>query len=452
MASTLLYRCIKSGLRSGEFAKITQESKLSSIRRNSTARSWQGMKVTKARLVLLVKNIKRSRIIEQYRCPRDPVPDCQSKFQSPLFRFHSSPDSHAVETILLETKYYSDWCSSHSDPDARLRHTMRGDEVFVCIAAGRDSLDKDRRRAFAMFNMACCNIKSLLQEHSLSTIYQFLDLFGYPGWWTGHADVQLMLLKFIHSMARSLYGETHPVSNILSLLTRELPWDNLLPQIGRLLLACTRQNGTESTRTTLWFQMAVVSACYIGRGELDLATHEVLHLSDQIQTTMPEAHELIYRSKQLRAGLYSAQADFLAAESVWLDVLTLSAENTGRQNASGVPIRSCWRLSRLYRREGRYAEAECYLRLALGGAIECWGVDDPNPMEYLKDLEQYLASLGKIDAVEQLLLECTNLYAYLDRCYLGQEVYEMDTEDQGTSEDNTRVQDIEGHYSEKQDH
>ena len=48
-------------------------------------------------------------------------------------------------------------------------------------------------------------------------------------------------------------------------------------------------------------------------------------------------------------------------------------------------------------------------------------------MEYLKDLEQYLASLGKIDAAEQLRLEYTNFYAYLDGCYLGHKVYELDT-------------------------
>lgn len=323
----------------------------------------------------LTKKRGKSRKFERYRRPWDQHRVRGREMKLSFLHLRHSPEFHSVEIVLLETAYYSNWCFSQLDPDAKLGHNLKGDEVFHYIASGRDSLHTDTRQAFAMFNKACASVPRLLQGQSLPTVYQFLDVFGDAEWWDGHADARMMLLRDICSMAWGALGPLHPVSKIMSILAKQMSWTHLLPQAGRLLLDITTQHGHDATDAGLWFQMSVVSACYMGPGELDLAAKEILRLSRQIKSNLSRSHRLLQKAKHELAGIYSVQGDFLAAEQEWLEVLELCAEQTGRRNASAVSVRSCWRLGRLYAREGRDADAERCFTLAVEGAFYGWGAD-----------------------------------------------------------------------------
>ena len=397
---------------------------------NSTGNLVEGITT---QIIVNFKPVKQHRLdrhLRQKNRARNRRGECRVSYFLP----EHSPELRAVETILLQTRYYTDWCCSQTDVEGRLMLGKAELDFFDCIWQGRRFLGADQRRAFAYFNKACSDFPIILQTMGTLSILDFIRILGNADWWGIDHAVRDHLLDYLCAKARQVLATLHPMLMILPMLkTQKISFDNLMLQLGRSITDGVSQSNFDLNEDVLLvFKINVVDLAY---QDHDLAAAELEHKVVEMEEHLPPTQSSLIYAKYLLGRCRNRSGEYAVAERQFLEVIEVTVVATGQQIGIPVAVQSCYELGQLYEEKGMTEKAEQYFRLAVDGALHRWGEDDSYTDRYLRKLERFLIAIEKYEDAEMLRQEYAAVYSGLDSYYLVGTVEDDDEEEEEEQEE-----------------
>ncbi|OAP63517.1 hypothetical protein AYL99_02744 [Fonsecaea erecta] len=366
---------------------------------------------------------KRNRVVLALRTSPDSNKDSRKRLLQ--FRRTSTPqrlqlhlgrETQTVEALLRYAHVYHSWYPAQDQIRVQYGYTMRLREAFDKLREAVLFLVRNDSTAFCLINRSCSHFRALLQAQPFLLLAELVTVFtdfqlGLAA--REHWKVWEAVLKFFASLAKTILGMLHPITNFVILFQKSD--QEHLPSCSRLYAellldeAKTARDATASAK----IKLAAVGLLEAS-GQSDNAFRLCRLLWDDIHlpaSTLTQLHTGVI-GKFVRLSRY--RGDYLAAEKLLMQICNGNLA-VGEPLEKFNRIFACTQLGWVHFWKGERAQSEKYFRLALEETLENEGRFSQSAIQsILSQLETVLWMYGKDEALAQLRVEYQSFWAPLD--------------------------------------